>query len=116
MTEQEVFNRVAVHLLSQKKRSEDKFGCLYRSPEGLKCAIGCLIPDEKYSPSMERNLVDRLDLSLIGLSDIDLWFLESLQSIHDQYDPTHWLNELSYFAQDWGISEEILEQFREIPC
>lgn len=56
MTNQEIFDTVAVHLLTQNKRATKancSTTCQYRTSEGLKCAVGCLIPDEKYTPEME---------------------------------------------------------------
>jgi hypothetical protein len=55
-TDQEVFDQVANHLLTQNKRSvsaTDNTLCVYRSPDGLKCAAGCLIADDEYDPRME---------------------------------------------------------------
>lgn len=41
-------------VLEQNERSVNVQGnCMYRGPNGLKCAIGHLIPDELYSPEME---------------------------------------------------------------
>lgn len=34
--------------------------CLYRSPEGRKCAIGLLIPDERYDKTLEGEINARL--------------------------------------------------------
>ena len=49
MTAQEIFNIVALHLFKQQAGSfdEEYSHCLYRNEDGLKCAIGCLIPDDK---------------------------------------------------------------------
>ena len=53
MTNQEAFNKIAAHLLKQDKRSilieqESNIVCAYRSPDGLKCTIGCLIAGADY--------------------------------------------------------------------
>lgn len=50
---QETFDRVAKHLLKQNKKSVNGTQCMYRSSDGLQCALGCLIPDELYVPSLE---------------------------------------------------------------
>lgn len=53
-TAQQVFNYVVLALVMQGNRSVDNNGmCLYRSPDGRKCAAGHLIPDSEYYPSME---------------------------------------------------------------
>ncbi len=59
MTPQEVYDKVKTHLLTQGKRAvvEDHPNVypegVYRTAAGLKCAIGCLIPDELYNPDLE---------------------------------------------------------------
>ena len=56
MTRQDLFDTVVRHLRAQKQRAVAKQGrsmCAYRTPDGLKCAIGCLIPDELYDPLFE---------------------------------------------------------------
>ena len=60
MEPQQIFNKVATHLLKQNKRSIDKGTdvCLYRGPNGTKCAVGVLIPDSLYLKTMEgRNIL-----------------------------------------------------------
>lgn len=53
MEKQEIFDKVATHLLTQNKRAHDGSSCVYRAPDGCKCAAGILVSDEDYSPSME---------------------------------------------------------------
>lgn len=55
MTPKEIFNTVVTHLYTQKKQAYDNRNntCAYRTPEGLKCAIGCLIPDDDYDYRMD---------------------------------------------------------------
>ncbi len=47
MNRQEVFTKVKDHLLKQNKAAVNAgYGaCAYLAPDGLKCAVGCLIPD-----------------------------------------------------------------------
>ena len=62
---QEVFDQIVTHLLTQNKQSKYykdlRTFCAYRSGD-LKCAAGCLIDDDEYSPEMEaldwNNLID----------------------------------------------------------
>ena len=49
MNTQQIFDKVATHLLTQNARSAAEGSCLYRSPSGLKCAVGCLISDSVYA-------------------------------------------------------------------
>lgn len=54
MNIQEIFDTVSVHLLTQNEKSQESSfysSCLYRGPNGTKCAVGCLIKDEFYQPS-----------------------------------------------------------------
>lgn len=53
MTLQEIYSTVRQHLLTQNARSAKNGNCLYRGPNGTKCAAGALIPDEIYTPSIE---------------------------------------------------------------
>jgi hypothetical protein len=55
---QQIFDVVKTHLKNQEMPStyRSKNGCLggaYRNSLGQKCAVGCLIPDEKYKPEIE---------------------------------------------------------------
>jgi hypothetical protein len=55
-TAQSFYDAVCAHLVAQGKRCyQAGVGCLYRGPEGLKCAIGAVIPDDIYTPEMDRN-------------------------------------------------------------
>lgn len=65
-SKQELFDTVARHLLTQRRQSKVVGGqCRYRweDPWGrvLRCAIGCLIPDEAYKPSYEGRPVDSVN-------------------------------------------------------
>ncbi len=69
---QEIFDYVVSHLRAQGARSlNDENECTYRSVDGYSCAVGCLIPDDLYTPSLEGRLVN-----------------QRLQRIHD--NGSHW--------------------------
>lgn len=62
MDKQEIFNIVVRGLRSQgwRRSTNEKYidcgngsGCVYRSPEGLKCAFGHLISNKDYDSKME---------------------------------------------------------------
>jgi hypothetical protein len=86
-TQQAVFEHVSRHLFRQGRKAAANGDCLYRGPDGTCCAVGCLIPDEVYSESMEGRCIhalihqDARD-SLAYLEPFSQ-LLESLQSVHD---------------------------------
>jgi len=93
MTNQEIFEKVTMHLLVQKKRSvlypEDRglgANCAYRGVFDLKCAVGVLIPDEEYSSEMEnidaRTLMEG-PLCPPALRECNADLLYDLQKAHD---------------------------------
>lgn len=46
-SERDVVETIAFHMLRQGKRSRDANTCVYRNSEGLSCAAGVLLSDEK---------------------------------------------------------------------
>lgn len=93
MNRQQIFDKVATHLFTQGHQAIKLSRCCYRTNiEGEACAIGCLIPDEVYVPSLESlNAVDlaNSDTKINGLpSDIfnrgNARFLRELQRVHDR--------------------------------
>lgn len=109
---QTVFNKVATHLLKQKKRSQFGAACLYRSRGGLKCAAGCLIPDKQYHlvKSFEGHNWRRLvHDKIVSSSHYNL--ISSLQIIHDCEDPSDWKRCLRKVAMEFELNTKILEKF-----
>jgi len=116
-TLQEIFDICAVHLLTQKEkaflRSDYRSGCAYRAGE-LKCAIGALIPDDKYGPYMEGNSVlTDIIRQAANISEDDAAFASRLQIIHDDCEPYHWYRELQDLAVQHGINRDCLKPFQE---
>lgn len=96
MNAQDIFDYVITHLYNQKKpaKTVSKYpSCKYRTKHKipLKCAVGCLIPDDMYFPFMEYNDVGALlSFSFIPsrlktVIENNLALLLSLQSMHDAY-------------------------------
>src|SRR4051812_610560 len=102
MTDQEIFDKVATHLLTQNAKSlllepGQPISCLYRGREGKKCAIGCLIPDELYTPYIEGKRIFTLPMEIRKVleegatstsSRIEL--LGELQDVHDAWNVVEW--------------------------
>jgi hypothetical protein len=117
MTHQQIFDQVARHLLTQKRKSvktpETLTGrCLYRGPDGMKCAIGVLIPDEEYVEAMESlSIRQLLRLLKARFEDVDPHFLNALQNLHDDCFVENWKEELRGFAVDHGLNSTVLKEF-----
>ena len=85
---QEVFDIVVNHLFTQGRPAYDGIqGCMYRTHDGLRCAVGVLIPDDLYDKAFEGS---QSDFVIQELFDADLadWrehkdLLMRLQGIHD---------------------------------
>lgn len=111
VTLQSMYDKVAKHLLKQNavSRITNTFSnamCAYRSPDGLKCAIGCLIPDSLYSPGMEGKSIDAL-CEHFPLSDyiIPGRLAYTLQKIHDADEVHEWPKMLRLAAVEFGLRE-----------
>lgn len=110
MTKQEVFDRVKAHLLTQNRRSTIHSAafssyekCAYRGTDGLKCAVGCLIEDEFYTPDMESLGVSTGKIKHAVMASLKLTsdeyyqlvtILEDLQEVHDRDVPNNWKDAL----------------------
>lgn len=113
-TRQEIFDIVSAHLLTQNEKSvvvahNGVSQCKYRGPRGLKCAIGVLIPDEKYDPSWEGRSMHAPDIVFsltraCGIRPDDGSFASSLQQIHDSYDVCAWRDQLKLFSSSWNLA------------
>jgi hypothetical protein len=122
MTMQEVFDKVATHLMTQGCRSVQgtaevgrRSTCLYRGPNGTKCAVGCLISDEAYSPTLEEKPVEATNvLEALARSGLDVFdstlrrLLRELQTVHDSVPVANWAQGLAYIAKQYGLAPPAL--------
>lgn len=53
LTLRQLSERVRDHLIQQDAKSMEGTSCAYRGEGGAMCAVGCLIDDENYVPSLE---------------------------------------------------------------
>lgn len=93
VTAQEIFDRVWRHFVTEgNPRSVHEYGggsaCAYRGPNGARCAVGLLIPDDEYVPSMEGRCVSAaLGPTVRGLiAEGHDGLLDALQNAHDCAD------------------------------
>ena len=128
MTNQQLFDKVATHLLTQRKAAIGKNGdCFYRKARRkgaapLTCAIGCLIPEEKYRPEMEgTSLTNFGDISsstatriemirrAAGLSRKQIPLGRALQNLHDAMPVKGWREGLRRIATHFNLKPTVLE-------
>lgn len=120
LSSQVVFNRVATHLMTQRKSAMSSTkDCLYRAPGGLKCAIGALIPDKHYSEQIEGGTVDDEKVrDVLEKSDINVFrdedLLNELQTVHDGSQPSSWKSDLAKVAKKHNLKDTVLADFKAI--
>lgn len=119
MNNQELFDTIANHLLTQNQKSLSSQGtCVYKSALGLSCAVGCLLKDKDTTDyegigvdDLRNALMDRnhknlyQDLLSVGIPDTDEAFnlLAELQVIHDSFQPVKWQYHLKVLAEQQGL-------------
>ena len=90
---QELFNYVTDFLMAQGRKSVRGTQCAYRSPDGCKCAVGAVIPDDLYTSAIEGRIIDGIlneyrceyyTDDLYAALHTHLSLLRSLQYVHDQ--------------------------------
>lgn len=108
-TTQELFDIIVSHLRKQGKQALNEDGeCVYRTPDGLKCAAGCLIPDELYQGRFEgtgvTNVADILQKhsALLAEELVDAIVL-IMQRVHDSKVPELWELEFQRVAHENGL-------------
>jgi hypothetical protein len=127
-TLQQTFDHIALHLLTQNERSKsnDALGlewCQYRSPHGLKCALGVCISDKNYRDSFEKGRSEYS--SVIKAIKKSGWWPEGeshkevivhfnrLQDIHDRESPEMWRDSLLEYANIFGLSDAAIVSHKE---
>jgi len=110
MTNQEAFNAMVGHLREQGERATDAGGiCYYRAPGGKKCAVGALIPDEKYHLSLEGQGVACLEVQAALPSGVDIRLLCAMQRTHDDIAPRNWEKGFAEVAASYELTVPPIE-------
>lgn len=126
LTPQEIFDKVVIHLRTQKVKSAiyrvdldgafDK--CMYRGPAGLKCAAGALIPDEHYTPDLEnqplfpyandsrsaKQRALRAALKAGGVPAKAFGIVSDLQATHDSTCVEEWESDFKKLAEQHALT------------
>lgn len=130
-TDQKLFDRIAKHLLQQGRASRPraKAACRYRYG-GLRCAVGCVIPDRYYDPALEgRNIfVLKIDansanvgpkrkrtakrlLAYFARRGYSLTLLWRLQLLHDMKPVVDWSACLYDIAADYSLDNSVVTKY-----
>lgn len=110
---QKAYEKIRAHLIEQGKPARDASGqCVYRSEDGLKCAVGCLIDDEAYHEGLEDhtpvmdNVMEALEKSGWTFTQGELQCLKDMQEKHDAWRGITGLNDVIY-----GI-DQVAKQYK----
>lgn len=115
---QKLFDKAVIHLLTQMEQSIAGDGsCLYRGPNGLKCAIGALIDDARYDAERLEDLSIRSQYVQVAVAksqgfnlvdcdwDWEGWkILRAVQNIHDTHLPDEWKDKLTALAEQYNLT------------
>lgn len=139
MNKQEIFNKVATHLLTQGKKAwdQEEQQCAYFvEATGDTCAIGCLIPKKLYDSDIEGGGIECLSteyasryphiaekqnklyriLNKAGIRNISFKLLEDLQKVHDRDEPFDWPVALITVAEKYGLHHGVVDNFVQKHC
>ena len=113
----DIIDLVETKLLEQGARSVKLYDCrlsklaqpcALRGDDGMKCAIGWLVPDDVYTPALET--VEDPVLELIVIGKYEKCFgeqfyekteiLQELQYVHDHVDPSRWAKEFKRIRKE----------------
>lgn len=112
-TAQEVFDQVAIHLLTQNRRSYIKgAGCVYRNGDTppLKCAAGCLIADDELHMVSElRKWSSLVRTRAVPAEHYEL--IAKLQRVHDMHPEFAWRGVLYEVAGEYRLNTKAIERF-----
>ena len=125
MQQQEIFDTVVRHLAKQGKPAMNAVGkCLYRGPDGTKCAVGFLIPDDIYVPEMDQGSLGML-LGVVELISkfktlpdffrINTSLLSELQAVHDHQPQDAWnrndlVEQLHILAERYELNDTVINE------
>lgn len=110
--EQEVFDHIWNYFLDPNHdRGVNEMGdCVYRAPDGSKCAFGCLLEDGDYDSLMEgrsaSEIVEAFDLDSTCFSPEVSWeFLDEMQTAHDSnLNKETMYSSFIHVAKQWNLS------------
>lgn len=125
ITGQTLFDKAVVHLFDQGRPAHihrdgvKTSTCAYRGGGTTACAVGCLIPDDRYVPEMEEHTVDDEIVRNImpELQPFEL-MLYDVQSVHDTnaardtegaFERDSLAQALGHVADKYGLSRSVID-------
>ncbi len=115
VTAQEVFDQVAVHLLTQNQKAMSASGsyCVYHANNNLMCAAGCLISDDEYTGAFEDNgWLHLVQHNKVPKNHSEL--IDDMQTLHDENNPEDWKRELIVLADIRKLNDDVINSFEEV--
>lgn len=108
MTNQEAFEKMVIHLRKQGAKATvnpeySGSSCMYRAPNGFRCAVGCLIPDDEYRPWFEGGGVTKIVNDVPSLASVSMNLLVAMQAVHDNHEVSAWEAQFSEVAECYGL-------------
>ncbi len=113
LTDQMVFDITAEHLVTQGVPALNGRLCMYRTEDGLRCAVGVHFTDEEYDISLEGKDVNALyEVGVLPKRLVPhLALLVDLQAAHDtELFAQVIIHDLRAIAQARGLSASILDE------
>lgn len=116
---QDHFNKAYLGVIAQGKpslNSTDRY-CVYRAPDGSKCAFGHLLKSKDYCKSMDyaggQSASTAIDTYNLKGFDDNLDFYDSLQQCHDNAADDHdfvasFKNRMAVLAKDYGLTVPVI--------
>lgn len=117
MTNQEAFDKMVTHLRTQGMRcmglinKDPEIGypelgetCVYRGEGDMRCAVGCLIPDDQYKDTLEGTSVEGIVDHVAALKGISVELLGDMQVTHDDHPLDDWEYRFEQAATDFELT------------
>ena len=108
MTDQELFNTVYRHLMTQEGRScrrhpRNLLIPAYYGDHGRRCPAGLFIPPEQYDPAFEGMTLEQIIARCSALQGLNISLLIALRTCHDTLTPPRWKKRLQLLAAEYKL-------------
>lgn len=120
MNPQEMFDKVFKELFNQGRPSVGRnprstlTACLYRSPDGAKCAGGLFITNEQYTEEMENQggINNINEIHKLGFSPDEIEVLTRLQQAHDGAAKSGM--EINHLTWEFALGQELHQAVNDL--